>query len=229
MTPIKDPVKWTDSVSAIVASLGVGIALLQYIDGRRKGKSSGTIVNEALIKGELIFINSSVNILQATEKIAPKSELVKNINANILENKKILEDKLKALKIRFEYSKEAYNWLAKNMQSLSREAASNALNKYPELIKLNQDITSKEKIRKFYQHINFYVDLICACLKFGRPNILEKSPILQVIHSDFYIEAFTFMKESIITKTASNNLSKEASSEIVLYLDKLINIIRIRA
>ncbi|KST62451.1 globin family protein [Mastigocoleus testarum] len=226
MSPTQDPVKWTDSVTAIVGIISAIITLLTYIDGRRKGKSSETIIKETLIKGELIFINSSVSILQKTEKIAPKSESLKSINSNIVNYKKNLEDKLEALKRRFEYSQEAHNWLDKNRKSLSREAGRYALNKCPELININQDTVSKENIIKFYRQINFYLDLICGCLKFGRSNILDKSPIFQLVHLDLYLEAFAFIKEKVKTKSASNNLSKEASSQIVLYVDDLIDIIR---
>lgn len=225
MTPTQDPVKWTDSVNAIAASLTVGISLLTYIDGKRKGKSSGTIIYEALIKGELIFINSSANILNTTNKIIPKSDFFENINANIFNKKRKLEDKLNALKTRFKHSQEARDWLEHNRKALSIKASRYVTGKYPKIIDTNLNVASDEKKEEIYQQISFYLDLISGCLKFGRPNLIEKLSSTSVVQSKLYIEALTFIKNNIIRNISSEELSKEASSEIMLYLDKLIDTI----
>jgi hypothetical protein len=225
MTPTQDPVKWTDSVSAISTTLALVIPLLTYIDGKRKGKSLGTTLTETLLKGELVFINSSASILNTTKNIVSNSEFIENMNANIFDKKKELEDKLKALKTRFQYSQEARYWLEDNRKALSTKASRYIFNKHPEIIDINPDIASNEKKEQIDQQINFYLYLISGCLKFGRPNLIEKSSSIPVVQSRFYIEAFAFIKESIIRNISSEELSKEASSEIILYLDKLINTI----
>ncbi|MBW4650550.1 MAG: hypothetical protein KME06_17950 [Kastovskya adunca ATA6-11-RM4] len=252
MNPTQDPIKWTDSVNAIGSVLGgVGgvVALLTYLDGRRKGKTPETILQEILIKGEIILVEGSSIVAKTARSIAPNSEVFQSLNINLSEKKEILEDKLNTLQARFRYSQQAQLWLERNRQTLSRAAVKYALDKHPDLVNPDNNQKWEEHVNKFYQHVNYYIDLIAGCLKFGRPNLLEKSPSFQAVAADLYLEAFIFIKilirkqkldENLSGESAAkiqpdidnlieiDNLSRESAAEIQHYLDDLLKIIRDR-
>ncbi len=193
--------------------------------------NADTIIEALGLKKEEILSSEEALVGESIERIEARSAELERQGTHSDRAGELIEElerKLKTLKKSTDDSHQAMDWLKANRKALGQEAAKAALREHCNQLSAEMDTNYLETVEQFSKDIRKYLQLLYYCLEEGTWNLIDqaiqKSLIPLNLESKFYVKALIFIKDQRVAK----DLHPEATKELILCLEYLINIIPIR-
>ncbi|NEZ61069.1 hypothetical protein [Adonisia turfae] len=218
--------------SAVITLVwGVVVTVLKTkVSFRTNPEESRDILSETFLRGEVVLLNASRSVVQPISDIIP-SHGGSKILRKTLERQSYIQGKINELRNRFEYRKQAFNYMRHivDSKSFSRDISLITLEKYISTSS-SSDLSNSLK-EQFRMQLNLHFESIAISIKFGRPNainkILENFSSQWVLDPKVYEEAFLIAKQRVRAVAIQDKVSIGAIAQIERHFEYLIEQIQL--